>query len=509
MFKNFRVEVEQGINHCLIMRDTHSSDLTSLTKNALSFLEQQTSDKNQKHTLVVSDIVGDELVVDMFYVNLIKAAHSQQIDRMITIGTALKRFASQFSVPTVCFETCEEFLNSDLIKAFHDEVILLKIAPQFQPERVLNHLQKLAHDTVLEINFDAMFHNVAYFKSKIPAQTKMMAMVKASAYGSGSIEVAQALQHLGLDYMAVAFTNEGVDLREAGIKTPIMVLDPMQPALHHLISHHLEPEIASFEMLEMMLKEARRHDVTHYPIHIKFDTGMHRAGFEHEDMPQLVDKLLHQDALKVVSAFSHLAAADEEGESMRHFTLQQIALFDQLCSELKDGLGHTFMTHILNTAGIECYHDYPHDMVRLGIGLWGVNCRNEDKLRSVFSWRTKIMQVKSVKAGETVGYGRKGQVKHAMEVALLPIGYADGIDRRLGNGHGYFFYKGQKVYTIGNICMDLLMIDVTGLQAKVGEEIIIFDDYQNIGGMAQLLGTIPYEVLTSISPRVRRVYYRD
>lgn len=511
MKTKFRFEVEQGINNCLLISDKHNTDLTSLTKHALHFLEQQSSSEDKPRTLIVSDIYGNELVTEMFYANIIQAVKSQTIDKLIVIGKELCAHQSIFPIQSIMgFLSTEDFLRSKQIAEFNNEVLLLKIAPRFHPNRILNHLQELAHDTVLEINFDAMFHNIDYFRSKINHQTKLMAMVKASAYGSGSVEVAQALQHHGVDYLAVAFTNEGVELRKAGINMPILVLDVMKPAIHQLILHRLDAEISNFELLDMMIKEIELHQLHDYPIHLKMDTGMHRAGFEFHDIPLLITKLKNQNRVKVISVFTHLAAADDLNPSMQKFTVCQLDTFKSMTDSLKQELSESFICHALNTAGIECYADeYQMDMVRLGIGLWGVNCRNQSKLRPVCSLHTRIMQVKTVEAGETIGYGRQGKVEERMEVALLPLGYADGIDRRLGNGVGSFYYKNQAVYIVGNICMDLLMIDVTGLDARVGDEVVIFDDNKNIADMANVLGTISYEVLTSISPRVRRVYYRD
>jgi alanine racemase len=336
-------------------------------------------------------------------------------------------------------------------------------------------------------------------------------MVKASAYGSGSIEVAQALQHYGCDYLAVAFVNEGVEIRQAGIKLPILVLDPMVSALHHMFNNQLEPEVCSFDFLDILIEEVQRHGLKHYPIHIKLDTGMHRAGFETADLERLCSILNAQDYVEVRSIFSHLAAADEMSAEMDEFTLQQIQLFDRNSTYIKRSLpyGEAILRHTLNSAGIERYSQYQFDMVRLGIGLWGVSCCNEDQLRNVCSFSTRIMQLKSVKAGETIGYSRRGVAERDSLIALLPLGYADGVDRRLGNGRGSFFIDGQKVPTIGNICMDLTMIDVTGLDVRVGDEVVLFNDKQGLTEIANILGTIPYEVLTSFSSRVRRVYYRE
>lgn len=509
--KEARFEVEAGINGCLIIRDSHDSDLTSLTKHALSFLEQQSANQNLRRTLIVSDIEGNDLVVEMFYANIQHVIRSRSVSRIIFIGPELRANATLFSemAETYFFTSTSAFLASDFIPTFDHDAILVKIAPDFEPERVLNHLRLLAHDTVMETDFDAMFHNVDYFRSKVRPGTKLMCMVKASAYGSGSVEVAQALQHYGCDYFAVAFVNEGVELRQAGIGLPILVLDPMAPALHHLIENNLEPEVGSFQFLNMLIDELRRHKLKNYPIHIKLDTGMHRAGFDTDDLPLLADILKNQEYVTVKSIFSHLAAADESTPEMDAFTEEQIEMFDRNSSFLKEKLGYPIIRHILNTAGIERFSSHCFDMVRLGIGLWGVNCCNSDKLQNVCSLSTRIMQVKLVKAGETVGYNRKGIVETDKLVALLPLGYADGIDRRLGNGRGSVFVNGVKVPIIGNICMDLMMIDVTGLDVNVGDKVVIFNDKQGLADIASILGTIPYEVLTSIASRVRRVYYRS
>ena len=322
-----RYEVEPGINNCLIIRDSHSSDLTSLTKHALTFLEQQSVNSYVRRTLIVSDIDGNDLANEMFFVNIQKVIKSKSVNRIIFIGPELYSRVSLFSEmeDKLFFKNTKEFLSSNFIASLSNEVLLLKIAPQFDPNRILFHLQQISHDTVMEINFDALFHNVDHFRSKLKPTTKLMCMVKASAYGSGSVEVAQALQHYGCDYLAVAFVNEGVELRNAGIKLPILVLDPVMPAIHHLFKYNLEPEVGSFEFLNTLLDEIKIHNLKKYPIHIKLDTGMHRAGFETEDLPALVS-LINDNSkyIHVKSIFSHLAAADEMTPEMDDFTLQQI-----------------------------------------------------------------------------------------------------------------------------------------------------------------------------------------
>ena len=505
-----RYEVEAGINNCLIIRDSHNQDLTSLTKHALGFLEQQSANQNMRRTLIVSDVDGNDLVCEMFHVNIQQVIKTRTVDRIVCIGPELHSCEDIFEIDEkLFFDTTEALLTSGFIKTLNHEAVLVKIAQEYEPERVLNHIRQLAHDTVLEINFDAMFHNIDHFRSKIKSETKLMCMMKASAYGSGSIEVSQALQHYGVDYIAVAFTNEGVEIRQAGIKTPIVVLDPMLPALPHLFENELEPEVCSFQFLTNIIDEAKRRGLTDYPIHIKLDTGMHRAGFVAEDLDLLVSIIKSQSAVKIQSVFSHLAAADEFNPDMERFTEEQIALFDRMTSYIQASFDHKILRHILNTAGIERYNQHQFDMVRLGIGLWGQNCCNMDMLRNVCSLSTRIMQLKMVQKGETVGYSRRGVCEEDKLIALLPLGYADGVDRRLGNGNGCVYIGEREVRTIGNICMDLMMVDVTGMDVNVGDRVVIFDDRHSIADIASKLGTIPYEVLTGISPRVRRVYYRS
>lgn len=505
-----RYEVEAGINDCLIIRDSHNQDLTSLTKHALGFLEQQSANQNMHRTLIVSDIDGNDLVCEMFYVNIQQVIRTNTVDRIVFLGPDLHANADMFDIgDKLFFDTAGALLTSGFIETLHHEAILVKIAQEYEPERILNHIRQLAHDTVLEINFDALFHNIDHFRSKISKDTLLMCMMKASAYGSGSIEVSQALQHYGVDYIAVAFTNEGVEIRQAGIKIPILVLDPMLPALPHMFKYNLEPEVCSFQFLTTVIDEAKRRGLRDYPIHIKLDTGMHRAGFVADDLDLLVNIIKSQNAVKIKSVFSHLAAADEFNPDFERFTLSQISLFDRLSAQLQSSFGHKILRHILNTAGIERFSEHQFDMVRLGIGLWGHNCCNTDMLRNVCSLQTRIMQLKMVSAGETVGYSRKGVCDTDRLVALLPLGYADGIDRRLGNGNGSVYINGKEVKTIGNICMDLMMIDVTDMDVNVGDKVVIFDDQHSIANIANKLGTIPYEVLSGISPRVRRVYFRN
>ncbi len=505
-----RIEIEAGINGCLLISDSFMSDLTSLTKHTIGFLEQQLANQDINRVLIVSDIDGDELVSEMFYLNLQKFLNSGAADEVVFLGNELKLRSKMFDVGKKhFFHTTEEFLRSDIIGLFEHKAILLKIAPEFSPERVKMYLQHLPHDTALEIDFDAMFHNINYFRSQLHPNTKLMCMVKASAYGSGSIEVALAMQHYGCDYLGVAFVNEGVELRQSGVKMPIMVLNPMESSLHHLFKYNLEPEIRNFRMLRLVHEFAKNIGTKNYPIHIKIDTGMHRAGFEQKDIKQLTDFFSSQKELQIASVFSHLAAADETAPEMNRFTMEQITLFETITKEIEDAVGYGFIKHILNSAGIERFSHYQFDMVRLGIGLWGVSTCKTQNLRNVCSLYTKIIQIKEVEAGQTVGYSRRGIVDMNKRIALVPIGYADGINRKLSNGVGYMLINGQKAFIIGNICMDLLMLDITDIDVSEGDKVTVFSSERPFSEIATQLDTIPYEVLTSISPRVRRVYFTE
>ncbi|MDR1543343.1 MAG: alanine racemase [Prevotellaceae bacterium] len=537
-----RIEVEAGINNCLLISDLYNSDLTSLTKHALGFLEQQLANQDMHRVLIVSDIEGNELVCDMFYKNLQDVCSSNSVDEIVLLGKELCAQNQRFKIAKkYCFAATDEFLNSEIINNFKNKAILLKIAPEFSTEKVQMFLQLLPHDTVLEINFDAMLHNINYFRSKIKPETKLMCMVKASAYGSGSVEVALAMQHYGCDYLGVAFANEGVELREAGVELPIMVLNPMATALYHLFKYRLEPEICNFKMLYAVANFAKKLGIKNYPVHIKIDTGMHRAGFEMPDIEQVINFINSQNNLKIASVFSHLAAADEDTAEMNNFTLQQISLFEKITATIEKSVSYKFLKHILNTAGIERFSKFQFDMVRLGIGLWGVEnvkARKRESvndvtpcycgidpqselqnnfqfsifnspLKNVCSLSTKIIQIKNVSSRQSIGYGRKGRVEQDKKIALLPLGYADGINRKLSNGAGFMLINGKKAPIIGNICMDLLMLDVTGLDAKEGDKVVIFNAKRPFPEIAEQLGTIPYEVLTSISPRVRRVYFTE
>ena len=377
----------------------------------------------------------------------------------------------------------------------------------YDEDEISKRLLQKTHETVLEINLSALTENVRYYKSLLKPSTQLVSMVKALAYGTGSIEVSRCLQQAGADYLAVAVCDEAVDLRKAGITMPIIIMDPEVTALKKILENNLEPNIYSFQSLNNIITAVQEEGLEDYPIHIKIDSGMHRLGFEKEDIQRLTDLLNKQRAVRVKSVFSHLAGADEE--CFDDFTHQQINYFAACADELQQALRYPIMRHILNSAGIERFPEYQFDMVRLGIGHYGFGVLPSSPLRPVCTLKTTILQVKKVKRGESIGYSRRTILDRDTEVAVIPIGYADGFDRRLGNGVGAVLVRQQRCKVLGNVCMDLCMIDVTGVNAQVGDEVVLFGDKLPLEEIAHKLGTITYELLTSVSTRVKRVYYYE
>lgn len=368
-------------------------------------------------------------------------------------------------------------------------------------------MERRLHETIMEVNLDALVHNFNWYRSRLRPETKMVCMVKASAYGAGAIEVAKTLQDHRCDYLAVAVADEGIDLRNAGITIPVMVMNPEISSLNMLFSYSLEPEIYSFRLLEAFIHEAEKAGVKSYPIHVKIDTGMHRLGFTPDEIPQLCRLLSSQKYVSVKSVFSHLAGSDSP--EFRDFTMKQLNCFKDASSKLEELLGHKVIKHILNSAGIERYTDWQMDMVRLGIGLYGVSASGMDGLRNVSTLKTTILQIRNVPAGDSIGYSRRTFIDRDSRIAIIPIGYADGLDRHFSNRNGKVMINGQLAPIVGNICMDACMIDVTDIDAAEGDTVVIFGDDLPVSELAEKLGTIPYEILTSPSPRVERVYYRE
>ena len=496
-----RLELKQGINNCTIINDSYNSDIGSLSI-ALDFLNQQ--NQHQKKTLIISDILQSGKVETGLYKEVADLVQNKQVGRLIGIGEAIARNERFFKIPSHFYRNTEEFLQSIDKDNFKDEAILLKGSRTFQFELISNSLQQKAHRTVLDINLNALAHNLNYFRQRLNPDTKVMAMVKAFSYGSGTFEVANILQYHKVDYLGVAFADEGLALRKAGIVLPIMVMNPDEQSFESIIEYTLEPEIYNLKMLEDFSKTVSRFSIGSYPIHLKMETGMNRLGFTKEDIPVLTETLVQNQNLKVRSIFSHLAASDEAEHD--EFTHRQFQLFQEMCGSICESLAYPVLRHILNSAGIERFPDYQMEMVRLGIGLYGVSAANDLELQNVSRLKTRISQIKEVKAGSSVGYSRAWKLEKDSRIATLPIGYSDGLRRNMGNGKGKVYVKGQLVPMIGNGCMDMCSIDVTDVLAKEGDEVIIFGEEYPITEMAKTMDTIPYEVMTGISARVKRVY---
>lgn len=503
-----RLEMKAGINHCTIINDSYNSDINSLSI-AIDFLNQQSQHKKQ--TIILSDILQSGKESSELYKEIADLLRQKNIDRIIGIGPAISRQAKLFEMENSFYPSTEEFLRKFSFTSFVNESILLKGARVFEFELISNALQQKSHETVLEIDMNAMVNNLNYFRSKISPITKIMAMVKAFSYGSGSYEIANLLQFHRLDYLAVAYADEGVELRKAGIILPIMVMSPEEHSLDSIIQHNLEPEIYNFRILDMLERAIRKNILpSNKPVkvHIKMETGMHRLGFDAESLPQLAKRINDNRRLYVQSVFSHLA--ESENSESDDFTRSQIAQFDQMSTEFCSHIDHNVLRHIANSAAINRFPEAHFDMIRLGISLYGVASNPEDagKLENVGTLRSTITQIKKVKAGDRIGYGNT-VAEEDMKIGVIPVGYADGLDRRLGKGVGYLIINGYSVPIVGNICMDMCMVDLSEIKAREGDQVIIFGNGKTVAELAAVLGTIPYEVMTSISGRVKRVYYQE
>jgi len=502
-----RLEIKEGSNNCLLINDYYNSDINSL-QIALAFLNNHARLPYLRNTVILSDIQQAGIPDDQLYLEVARLLQLNKTSHLIGIGPRIRKNSLLFEKSDEFFESTDQFLESVQTDRFSQECILLKGAREFHFERISSVLQKKYHQTVLEIDMNAMIGNLNFFRSAIRPKTLVMVMVKAFSYGSGMAEIARVLQFHKVDYLAVAVADEGIELRQAGIDLPILVMNPEEHSFENMIEFRLEPNIYTEEILDSFRKVLLQHAVVRYPIHLKLDTGMHRLGFDStEKVKNIVNKLLVQEEMVVRSVFSHLAGADE----MVHdeFTLEQIQQFQDLSLLIIEKLPYKVLRHILNSAGIERFPEYQFDMVRLGIGLYGVSASGNSLIRSISRLKTCISQIRNIPAGDTVGYGRKGIVSIASDIAILPIGYADGYDRRLSNGVGKVYVKGQIVPIIGNICMDMCMIDVTGLHVEVGDEVELMGEHILVTEMANAIGTIPYEILTGISQRVKRIYLQE
>ena len=395
-----------------------------------------------------------------------------------------------------------------MLDKLSNEVILLKGSRKFNFEAISEHLSLKVHETTLEVNLEAIVRNLNYYRSFMKPETKMVCMVKASAYGAGSVEIAKTLQDHRVDYLAVAVADEGADLRKAGITGNIIIMNPEMSTFNMLFQYDLEPEVYSFALLEALIKAAEKEGITNFPVHLKLDTGMHRLGFDPEhDLPALIDRLQHQTALLPRSVFSHFVGSDSP--DFDAFSAHQFELFDKASRQLQEAFPYKILRHICNSAGIERFPERHLDMVRLGLGLYGIDPIDNRVLNNVTTLKTTILQIHEVSPEDTVGYSRRGHLTRKSRIAAIPIGYADGLDRHLGCGHCYCLVNGQKAPYVGNICMDVCMIDVTDIDCKEGDTVEIFGDHLPVTVLSDVLGTIPYEVLTSVSERVKRVYFQE
>ncbi len=500
-----RLKVKNGINNTTLIDDSYSSDFQSL-KIALDFLESQKQYKNK--TVILSDIFQSGLSNEELYSKVSQLIKSNKISRVIGIGETISSFKDQFTNCVTFKNTADFFLNLNHLN-FSNEMILIKGARHFQFEEIVTALEEKTHETVLEINLNAISHNLNFYKSKLKPTTKIMVMVKAFGYGSGSFEIAKLLEHHKVDYLGVAFADEGILLKSAEIKLPIMVLNPENTSFSAIIQHNLEPEIYSLKGLNAFLKIAEQRKLKHFPIHIKLDTGMHRLGFEEENIDALISTLKENKSVKVKTILSHMATSDDlEHQDFAH---SQIDLFEKLSSKLITELKINPIRHILNTSGISNFPQSQFDMVRLGIGLYGVSNDVEEQkyLENVGTLKSIISQIRNIDTGESVGYGRCFVANKPTKIATVPIGYADGISRAWGNGVGFVIINNRKATIVGSICMDMLMVDVTEINCKEGDSVIVFGENPTVSFMANQLNTIPYEILTSISQRVKRVFYRE
>ena len=500
-----RLESVNGVRNNLIINDSFNLDLDSLII-AYQFINQYNRDEK---TLVLSDIFDVKNDDVSLYHKVAEITNQQNFKQIFLVGNQISRFQEKFNAKTYTFSTTKELLESQQLNSIENQLILLKGARIFEFEKIKSHLELQKHDTVLEINLNAILHNINVHKSLLKPETKMCAMVKAYSYGLGGYEIAEFLQHHHIDYLGVAYADEGVDLRKNGITTPILVMNPEQGSYDVIIDYNLEPEIYSLRVLELFANQLQLKGIQQkYPIHIKVETGMHRLGFKEHEIDELVENLKKYN-VKVASIFSHLSSADVPEED--DYTMEQIHTFQRVSSKISEALGYQPIRHILNTAGITYYSDYQFEMVRIGIGMVGIsaNPKVKKQLQSAVTFKTVISQISEVKQGDSIGYNRKYKAEKDTRIATIPVGYADGIPRLIGNKKGFVGIHNQKVSIVGNICMDMLMVDLQNIKAKEGDEVIIFNGNPTLEEFSGYCQTIPYEVLTSISRRVKRIYIKD
>lgn len=503
-----RLEVKQGQHGCTLINDSYNSDVNSLDI-ALDFMNRRPDHEGRRRTLILSDIYQSGEDGATLYKEVSELAVKRGVEKFIGIGPEISRYADEIQIKEkYFFNDCNAFIESNVFGSLRNEVILLKGSRKFSFDKLTELLEQKVHETILEVNLNAVVKNLNYYRSFMKPTTKLVCMVKADAYGAGAVEVAKTLQDHRVDYLAVAVADEGVTLRKNGITCNIMIMNPEMTSFKTMFDYKLEPEVYSFRLLDALVKAAQKEGITGYPVHIKLDTGMHRLGFDPRcDMDELISRLKHQNAIIPRSVFSHFVGSDSD--DFDNFSAMQFKLFDEGSKKLQSAFSHKILRHMDNSAGIEHFPERQMDMCRLGLGLYGIDSRDNSILNTVSTLKSTILQIHRVPKEETVGYSRKGVLTRDSVIGAIPIGYADGLNRRLGCGHCYCLVNGQKAPYVGNICMDVAMIDLTGIDCKEGDTVEIFGEHLPVTVLSDVLGTIPYEVLTSISNRVKRVYYQD
>ena len=503
-----RLEVKEGQHGLTLINDSYNSDVNSLDI-ALDFMNRRPEQEGKRKTLILSDIYQTGESSAELYREVSELIAKRGIDRFIGIGPEITSQAAQIEIGQKWFfANVDDFVQSSVFKSMRDEIVLLKGARPFGFERISDLLEQKVHETILEVDLNAVVDNLNYYRSFLKPETKMVCMIKADAYGAGAVEIAKTLQDHRVDYLAVAVADEGVTLRKAGITQNIIVMNPEMSSFKTLFDYDLEPEVYSFRLMNALVKAARHEGITGWPVHIKLDTGMHRLGFDpKKDIDELIDLLKHQSAIIPRSVFSHFVGSDSD--DFDNFSATQFRVFDEASQKIQGAFSHKILRHIDNSAGIEHFPERQLDMCRLGIGLYGVDPRTNHILTTVSTLKTTILQLRRVPKEETVGYSRKGKLERDSVIAAIPIGYADGLNRKLGNRHCYCLVNGQKAEYVGNICMDVALIDVTDIPCEEGDSVEIFGKNLPVTVLSDVLETIPYEVLTSVSNRVKRVYFQD
>ncbi len=503
-----RLEVKEGRRGCTLINDSYNSDVNSLDI-ALDFMNRRPDTQGRRRTLILSDIQQMGMDKSELYREVSDLCKKRGIDRLIGIGTSIQTHGDVIDIADkIFFPGVEQFVTSDAFRSLHDEVILLKGARVFGFDHLTELLEQKVHETILEVNLNAVVDNLNFYRSFLKPETKLVCMVKADAYGAGAVEVAKTLQDHRVDYLAVAVADEGVTLRRNGITQNIMIMNPEMTAFKTMFDYDLEPEVYNFRLMDALIHAAEKEGITGWPVHIKLDTGMHRLGFDPEkDLDEVIDRLKHQNAIIPRSVFSHFVGSDSD--DFDNFSAMQFEKFDKGSKKLQAAFSHKILRHMDNSAAIEHFPERQMDMCRLGLGLYGVDPRDNRMLHTVSTLKTTILQLRHVPKEETVGYSRKGILTRDSVIAAIPIGYADGLNRHLGRGKCYCLVNGQKAPYVGNICMDVAMIDVTDIDCKEGDSVEIFGEHLPITVLSDVLDTIPYEVMTSVSGRVKKVYFQD